>query len=246
MRDNDIPFYHEDVPDGFSLFCTQNEYIQILSYIKSEIYKKQLETKKQREEEEQILKSEPEPIRKEFLCQICKSRFDNYLEHIKSNLHKKNKSKFLNAFNRIKETFKRIVDNNCHIKEGQKDNTNNININDNINIETTKEESFSFNENNKINNLKEKSKNLEIISEKKNVEIKENNDDDISMKEILNILNTIKDKDNLINKNNKIIIPVKRKKNDKNKYFLTGDNIHDLKQITKKISYFNDLFKNNK
>ena len=65
------------------------------------------------------------------------------------------------------------------------------------------------------------------------------------MKEILNILNTIKEKDNLINKN-KIIIPGKRKKNDKNKYFLTGDNIHDLKQITKKISYFNDLFKNNK
>ena len=249
MNDNDIPFYHEDAPDGFSLFCSQNEYIQILSHLKSEEYKKQIEMKKKKEEEQQILKTEPEPNRKEFLCQICKSRFDNYLEHINSNLHKKNKSNFLNTFNKIKLSFIRIVDYNNtknyksnSIKELQKDITNKININDNNIIETTKEESLSFNEENKINLIKEKQKNYERLIENENEKNKK--DEEISMKELLNILDSIKEKDNITNKNK--VIPHKRKKNEQNKYFLTGNNIRDLKQITEKISYFNKLFKNNK
>ena len=60
------------------------------------------------------------------------------------------------------------------------------------------------------------------------------------MKELLNILNSI----NITNKNK--VVPHKRKKNEQNKYFLTGNNIRDLKQITEKIIYFNKLFKNNK
>ena len=75
--DNDIPFFHKDAPDGFSYFCTQDEYIQILSHIKTEEYKIQLIQKKQKVEEE-IIHTEPEPNKKQFLCQICKSRFDNY------------------------------------------------------------------------------------------------------------------------------------------------------------------------
>ena len=250
MKDSDIPFYHQNVPDGFSLFCSENEYIQILSYLKSEEYKKQLEMKKKKEEEQQILENEPEPNRKEFLCQICKSRFDNYLEHINSKLHKKNKTNFLNTFNKIKLSFQRIVDynkiknnKNNSIKEEKKDITNKININDNIAIETTKEESLSFTEDNKINLIKEKQRICERISQKENEE--NNKSEDLSMKELLNILNSIKEKDNITNKNT--IIPHKRKKNEQKKYFLIGNNyVHDLKLITEKISYFNNLYKNNK
>ena len=94
-----------------------------------------------------ILKTEPEPNIKEFLCQICKSRFNNYLEHIKSNLHERNKAKYSTIFNNIKITFKRIVDynntkkNDIHlIKEEKNENPNSINICENNIISTTKEE----------------------------------------------------------------------------------------------------------
>ena len=51
--------------------------MQILFHIKTEEYQKQLEIKRIKEEERQILRTEPEPNRIEFLCQICKLRFDN-------------------------------------------------------------------------------------------------------------------------------------------------------------------------
>ena len=65
------------------------------------------------------------------MCQICKARFDNYLEHIKSNLHNKNKIKYSEAFISINNTFKRIVENN---KINNKKNKNKYENNDNYNI----------------------------------------------------------------------------------------------------------------
>ena len=244
VRDNDIPFYHAGVPDGFSLFCTQMEYTRVLSHIKTEEYKNFIEQKKQKEkEQEEILEIEPEPKKKEFLCQVCKSRFDNYLEHIKSNLHKRNKSKYYITFNKIKLTFKRISDyNNIKkinfnvIKGEEKEINNQNNFGENINIETTKEESISLNESNIIHN------NLEKLSDK-NYETNEKNDD-ISMKEILNILNSIEVKKNFLNKN-KLNIR-KRKKNEQNSYCSTENYIRDLAIVTGKIGFFNDLIKKNK
>ena len=216
--------------------------MQVLSHIKTEEYKNQLERKKHKDLEVQILKTEPEPNKKEFICQICKARFDNYLEHIKSTLHERNKVKYLNSFKKIKLTFKRITDynnskkNNINtIKDGKNEKTHNINIDDNIG--TTKDESFSLNDDNKITNQANITK-FKKISQNYNEEsiIKRK---DISVKDILNILDTIEEKGN----NNKLGNFRKRKKKDKNKYFLTENYIQDLKFITGKIHHFNDLMK---
>ena len=213
--------------------------MQVLSHIKTGEYKNQLERKKQKDLEIQKLNTEPEPNKKEFICQICKARFDNYLDHIKSSLHERNKSKYLNSFKKIKLTFKRISDynnsnkNNNNIIKDRNEKTNNININDNIG--TTKEESFSLiddkmNQTNltKLKKVTENDKEESIMKEK-----------DISVKDILNILDTIEDK----NIDSKIKKFPKRKKNDKNKYILTENYINDLKILTGKIHHFNNLFK---
>lgn len=213
--------------------------MQVLSHIKTEEYKNQVERKKQKDLEIQKLNTEPEPNKKEFICQICKARFDNYLDHIKSSLHERNKSKYLNSFKKIKLTFKRISDynnsnkNNNNIIKDRNEKTNNININDNIG--TTKEESFSLiddkmNQTNltKLKKVTENDKEESIMKEK-----------DISVKDILNILDTIEDK----NIDSKIKKFPKRKKKDKNKYILTENYINDLKILTGKIHHFNNLFK---
>ena len=247
---NDIPFFHKEAPDGFSLFCTQDEYTQILSYIKKDEYKLQLMQKIQKkEEEEKILNTEPEPTKKGFICHICKTRFDNYLEHIKSKLHENNKLKFVNVFNKMKMTFNRIVEYNK--KSNNTNNNNKINYisfpNNTIDntTETTKEESFVLNEENKMCNVKNgKKKKLEKIAEKENEDIQEKKED-ISLKEIMLILDSIneKEKENLLD--NKNYNKNKRKKNEKRKYFLNDNYILDLQKMTGKIGYFINLFKKN-
>ena len=244
ISENDIPFYHSGIPDGFSIFCTQNEYMQVLSHINTEEYKKQLQRKKEKELENQILKTEPEPNKKEFLCQICRARFDNYLEHINSNLHEKNKGKYYNSFKRIKSTFKRISD--FYNKDKNNiisliKNQNQIIISDNTLIATTKEESFSLIDENKIVIIT-KEKDLKKINEMDNEGSMEKNKE-FTMREILNILDTIDCKEN---KSEKQIGLPKRKKHEINKNFLTENYIHDLKKITGKIRHYRELINNNK
>ena len=147
LEENNIPFYHPKAPDTFSLFCSEYEFKQILRHIKTEEYQIQLKEKKNKLEEEKILKEEPEPNKKEFLCQICKARFDNYLEHIKSNLHNKNKIKYSEAFISINNTFKRIVENN-KINNKKNKNKNELIIEENNLLVSTKEDSLPINEEN--------------------------------------------------------------------------------------------------
>ena len=78
----DIPYFHKDVPEGFSVFCTDEEFDLVMSYI----------------------------------CQLCRSRFDNYKQHIKSETHCKNIKKHQNAFNKLTSTFKRIIKNYLYNK----------------------------------------------------------------------------------------------------------------------------------
>ena len=214
------------------MFCSEYEYRQIIKHIKTEEYKNQLKEKKIKLEEEQIIKTEPEPSKEQFLCQICKARFDNYLEHIKSNLHTKNKTRYNETFINIKNTFKRIIEHNKN-----KNKNEIIHFESNIFI-STKEDSMSINEDNhKI--IKEDKKNLEKIIEKneenektqKNIEEKA-----ISVKDILTILNTIEVKE--INRNK---IKKKRKKNEINIFEKDKNYIYEFKGITKKISYYNYL-----
>ncbi len=225
LEDNDIPFYHPKVPENFSVFCSEYEYRQVLRHIKTEEYKNQLLEKKNKLEEEQILKTEPEPNKKEFLCQICKSRFDNYLEHIKSNLHAKNKSKYNDTFINIKKTFKRISEFN-----NKKNKKEFINFENNI-LVSTKEDSLPINEENNKNMNKT---NLEKILEKN--EDEKIDDNTITVKDILKILDTIEIKGINRNKKNK-----KRKKDEINMFRKDNNYIYDFKKIIRKIGYYNDL-----
>ena len=236
LEENNIPFYHPKAPDTFSLFCSEYEFKQILRHIKTEEYQIQLKEKKNKLEEEKILKEEPEPNKKEFLCQICKARFDNYLEHIKSNLHNKNKIKYSEAFISINNTFKRIVENN-KINNKKNKNKNELIIEENNLLVSTKEDSLPINEeNNKI--IYEK-KNLEKIDEKVEENYKtqsEKSDIEINVDDILKILETIENKEiNVEKKMNK-----KRKKGDKINIW-NNDYVKNIQKVTGKIYYYNEL-----
>ena len=251
VSNNDIPFYHPFAPDGFSLFCSQFEYNKIMTYIVTDEYKNKIIQKKQQSEEGYKLKTEPEPNKKEFLCQICKTRFDNYLEHIKSKLHNKNKSSYINSYKRLKLTFKRIVEENKKNKIlSEKNNLDNMKTkknkkNENKNFQTDKtikyfnNELFCPNHENKIfsrDGIENKLEN-NLNSNVQDKEKKENKE--ISIKEILDILDTIEDKKDIF----PIRIKAKKRKKNENKYFFS-DNLNDnLKKITGKIAYFNDLYK---
>ena len=236
LEENNIPFYHPKAPDTFSLFCSEYEFKQILRHIKTEEYQIQLKEKKNKLEEEKILKEEPEPNKKEFLCQICKARFDNYLEHIKSNLHNKNKIKYSEAFISINNTFKRIVENN-KINNKKNKNKNELIIEENNLLVSTKEDSLPINEeNNKI--IYEK-KNLEKIDEKVEENYKtqsEKSDVEINVDDILKILETIENKEiKGEQKMNK-----KRKKGDKINIW-NNDYVKNIQKVTGKIYYYNGL-----
>lgn len=237
LEENNIPFYHPKAPDTFSLFCSEYEFKQILRHIKTEEYQIQLKEKKNKLEEEKILKEEPEPNKKEFLCQICKARFDNYLEHIKSNLHNKNKIKYSEVFISINNTFKRIVENN-KINNKKNKNKNELIIEENNLLVSTKEDSLPINEeNNKI--IYEK-KNLEKIDEKVEENYKtqsEKSDIEINVDDILKILETIENKE--INVEKKMI--KKRKKGDKINIWNNNDYVKNIQKVTGKIYYYNGL-----
>ena len=113
----DIPYYHKNVPEGFSVFCTDEEFDLVMTYIqkKEGNYNKNKTKEKEKEKEINIV-SEPEPSKKNFICQLCRSRFDNYKEHILSEGHCRNIKKHKNSFNKLSFTFKRITKNSNNEK----------------------------------------------------------------------------------------------------------------------------------
>ena len=233
LEENDIPFYHPKAPETFSLFCSEYEFKRILRHIKTEEYQWQLREKKMKLEEEKILKEEPEPNKKEFLCQICKARFDNYLEHIKSNLHLGNKLKYNETFISINKTFKRIVENNKNKKK-----KNELIIEENNLLISTKEDSSPIlDDNNKIFCNK---KNLGKIEEKVEENCKSQKSeksDEINVDDILKILETIEKKE--IKVNNKM--NKKRKKTDVIKMWEKCSYDKNIQKVTGKIWYYNRL-----
>ena len=109
----DIPYYHKNVPEGFSAFCTDEELELVIKHVSKKDYKPKIKDKKK----EENITSEPEPSKKNFICQLCRSRFDNYKEHIISDTHLKNIKKHKNSFNKLSFTFKRIVNNNLNLSK---------------------------------------------------------------------------------------------------------------------------------
>ena len=138
----DIPQYIEDMPDGFSIFCTTWEVRNIRKYEKNlkeqKLLKKNNDDKKEIEIEEDMyvvnrnLNSkkleikikiseeflEPIPKSEHKYCYLCKTIFNDYKFHVNSDKHFENFNKHINVCNRIKNTFERII-NFWDIKEGR-------------------------------------------------------------------------------------------------------------------------------
>jgi hypothetical protein len=250
---NDIPFFHPDVPDGFSLFCNPLEYMQLMAFISKN--KNKDRKKNINKNNSEILETEPEPIKRHFVCQICKIKFDNYKEHIESIQHEQNKLKYHNTFLKMKLTFRRIVNYNESKKnknltdspskdknisvielkdsEDKKDKITSINLEDTYNNGTTKDDSF------KLINDENKDANKKIYKEEI-IDLTEKNDN-MDDNEVLNVLDSIH-----CNPNKNTCIIKKRKKNEQNKSFFHDNYIYDLQKITGKISFFNKLNNMNK
>lgn len=115
----DIPYYHKHVPEGFSIFCTDEELDLVIKHVNQNDSKSKTKFKKKKEN----IIFEPEPSKKNFICQLCRSRFNNYKEHIISEIHLENIKKHKKSFNYLSSTFKRIINNNFNIS---KENSSNI------------------------------------------------------------------------------------------------------------------------
>jgi hypothetical protein len=103
----DIPFYIHDVPDHFSLFESITEIIEVKKY-----YEKKNNKNEENENENNNLNVNlnilPLPAENHNYCFLCKTKFEDYLIHIESEMHKKNFVKNKKNFNKIKDTLKRI------------------------------------------------------------------------------------------------------------------------------------------
>ena len=114
----DVPYYHPNVPQGFSAFCTDEEYSLVLDYIKK---KNKTPTTTNITKIQEEITSEPEPSKKNYLCQLCMVKFKNYREHITSQEHKQNIIDNKSLFDKLSKSIRRIVDHNNYLNN-MKDN----------------------------------------------------------------------------------------------------------------------------
>ena len=216
MTEYEIPQYIGDIPEGFSIFCTLWEASKVKQYVKlsQEEQEQDLlgmgESDEKNKDDEDILQ---EPIPKTNFCHVCRRKFDDYIKHINSIIHKSNIDKNYVAFSTAIYTFKRIN----HFWKNKNDEQSHENSKY-IDISIS---SFSFSflkyksddDINEIDNDEDKDKDLNHIiilnlSSDNNNNNKENeneNENNISKKE--------KDKRNRLTKNKSLIIsPSKREK----------------------------------
>jgi hypothetical protein len=164
----DIPFYIHDVPDHFSLFESITEIIEVKKY-----YEKKKENNKNEEEENEInnLNNLPLPTENHNYCFLCKTKFEDYLIHIESEMHKKNFVKNKKNFNKIKDTLKRIGNFYDGKKEKEEENIIEddddyfVDINANINnfdFENKRERLYS-------NKKQKENYNLNVINDNNNI-----------------------------------------------------------------------------
>lgn len=246
---NDFPFYHPDVPDGFSLFCCPLEYLQLMEYIKKN---KKKENKKD-SEENYLLDTEPIPNKKHFICQICKVKFNNYKEHMNSILHSEHKLKYRNTFLKINATFRRIVkfnkenSNNNNFLHRTPEDKNNKNIIELKDSEESKDKIFniknegSITKYNSIDNINDENKNENNEEEIIDLTKENNENNDLTSKDILNILDSIH-----CSQERNLFTSKKRKRQEKNNYFYYDNYIYDFQKLTGKISFYNSKNKNYK
>ena len=105
----EIPQFIQDIPEGFSLFCTLWEASKVKQYmLLSQDEQDKLNIKENYDKKEKENNFE-EPIPKNNFCYICQKNFEEYLSHIESNEHISNlyeQNPYL--IKSIKNTFKRI------------------------------------------------------------------------------------------------------------------------------------------
>ena len=118
----DIPYYHENVPEGFSVFCTDEEYKLVIEYVNKK--RKRAKAKKNINNlNKEDISSLPEPTKKNYICHLCRVYFDNYKKHINSEKHKNMIAENKNSYKELSNTFKRIVQNS---QIDDKNNSNNL------------------------------------------------------------------------------------------------------------------------
>ena len=134
----EIPQYIQEIPEGFSIFCTLWEAGKVKQYMqlsKEEQDKLGVgENEEKNKDDEELL----EPIPKTNFCHLCRRKFDDYLIHIETMVHKNNITKNPMMINDAQNTFKRIN----NFWKNNKNNNNNLNF----------EEINDKNENNATNN----------------------------------------------------------------------------------------------
>jgi hypothetical protein len=119
----EIPQYIQDIPEGFSIFCTLWEASKVKQYV--QLTKEEQdrlgvgENEENNKDNDNVMK---EPIPKTNFCHLCRRNFDDYLIHIETITHKNNISKNQIMINTVKNSFKRI---NQFWSNNKKNNLNN-------------------------------------------------------------------------------------------------------------------------
>jgi len=106
----EIPQYIQDIPEGFSLFCTLWEASKVKQYMllsQDEQDKLNIKETYDKKEKENLINEEPIP--KNNFCYICQQNFEDYLSHLESKDHKANLyNQNPSLIKSIKTSFKRI------------------------------------------------------------------------------------------------------------------------------------------
>ena len=135
-----IPIYHEDSPEDFSLFCTEKEKKSIETYIKK--YRNKFKEQTEEKEEDNKIIEEISPSKENYLCKLCACRFHSYEDHLISTLHKENMKQSENLYNRVNLTFSRLIN---YVNQKDKDNKTENLSNQNFSDSESSSHSLDFN-----------------------------------------------------------------------------------------------------
>ena len=253
----EIPQYIQDIPDGFSVFCTLGEASKVKQYIRlNKEEQNQLNLKENINIEKNNIDFN-EPVPKANFCYLCQRTFDDYLVHIETLIHKNSLHKNQLLLKSVKNSFKRI--NHFWVKEKSKEKIKQKISNQNKNFASSTSLSSSFPSLNSA--LKSDIKDNNNNSGKNNVIVintdspdNENTINEIEYKTIKKDIKIIKNddyenKDNNISysiidstdKNSLILLKKKRKSNihiEKINDFILNSNYEDT---VKHKQYFIDL-----
>ena len=95
--------YFEKIPSGFSPFCTLDEKRMVAKY-----YTHNALNYDENNIETIEVGKEPKPLKEHTFCHLCRVVYQDYLEHLETKTHKKNKKQNQDIYVRINFSFERI------------------------------------------------------------------------------------------------------------------------------------------